>query len=78
VRGLLYLRVLLKQRTEFPADALKRNVIRALERMGFRVLRETEHISEAEITSARSFVDRVVLLACDKSLDPFLSSANYD
>lgn len=30
---------------KFPVDAPKRDVIRALERLGFRVLREKEHIS---------------------------------
>jgi predicted RNA binding protein YcfA (HicA-like mRNA interferase family) len=30
---------------KFPADAPKRKVTRALERLGFRVVREREHIS---------------------------------
>lgn len=30
---------------KFPVDAPKRNVLRALERLGFRVLREKEHIA---------------------------------
>ncbi|MGH9445004.1 MAG: type II toxin-antitoxin system HicA family toxin [Terriglobia bacterium] len=30
---------------KFPVDAPKRNVVRALEQMGFTVLREKEHIS---------------------------------
>jgi hypothetical protein len=32
----------------FPVDASKRNVIRALEHLGFRVLREKEHISNGK------------------------------
>ncbi len=31
--------------TKFPVDAPKRNVIRALEILGFRMVREKEHIS---------------------------------
>ena len=30
---------------KFPVDASKRSVIRALERLGFQVLREKEHVS---------------------------------
>ena len=31
--------------TKFPVDAPKRNVIKALEMLGFRMVREKEHIS---------------------------------
>jgi hypothetical protein len=30
---------------KFPADAPKRRVVRALERLGFRLIREAEHIA---------------------------------
>jgi predicted RNA binding protein YcfA (HicA-like mRNA interferase family) len=36
---------------EFPVDATKRDVIRALERLGFVVLREREHISMARMNA---------------------------
>ncbi len=32
---------------KFPVDAPKRSVVRALERLGFRLVREKEHISMA-------------------------------
>jgi predicted RNA binding protein YcfA (HicA-like mRNA interferase family) len=31
--------------TKFPVDAPKRRVVKALERLGFRVIREREHIA---------------------------------
>jgi predicted RNA binding protein YcfA (HicA-like mRNA interferase family) len=36
---------------EFPADAPKRDVVRAFERLGFDTIREREHISMARTNS---------------------------